>query len=203
VIWSSVPVRRIGHRKIYIESWRFQGNEAGHGSGHFGQTHSARSSDKALSESGWEMRLYCMFSACVAALAVATVATAGCDTEPDACVVPSGTYHIELPKSPAPDHPAILFLHGFGSSGAGPLRNRRLVDAVLRRGYAVIAPDGLPRPGRSRNGWSFHPQGLKQRDEVAFLRAVRDDAAQRYGLNPDNMLLLWNPLLLAANPNRA
>jgi polyhydroxybutyrate depolymerase len=135
------------------------------------------------------MRLYCMFSACVAALVVATVATAGCGTEPDACVVPSGTYHIELPKSPAPDHPAILFLHGYGSSGAGALRNRDLVDAVLRRGYAVIAPDGLPRPGRSRNGWSFHPQGLKQRDEVVFLQAVRDDAAQRYGLNPDNMLL--------------
>lgn len=123
------------------------------------------------------------------AFTIATAAHAGCGSKPEPCVIPAGTYHIELPETPAPGNPAIIFLHGGGSSGAGALRNTGMVKSVLDRGYAIIAPDGTPGPGRNRNGWSFHPKFPKRRDEIAFLRMLKKDAAGRFGLDPDNMVL--------------
>lgn len=120
---------------------------------------------------------------------IAQIAAAGCGGDPAACVIPSGTYHIELPEVAAPDHPAIVFVHGYGSSGSGALRNRAMVDTALRRGYAVVAPDGMPRQGGKGRSWSFHPLLPLQRDEIAFIQNVRDDVVAKYGLNPDRMLL--------------
>ncbi|MEO1307929.1 MAG: PHB depolymerase family esterase [Pseudomonadota bacterium] len=94
-----------------------------------------------------------------------------------------------LPADAGESVPAILFVHGFGSSGEGVLRNSGLVNAVLGRGYALIAPNGLVRPGREQRSWSFHPQLAQQRDEVAFLTAVRDDAARRYGIDGNRTIL--------------
>lgn len=116
-------------------------------------------------------------------------AMAACGPSPDPCEIASGTYHIELPETAAAGRPALMFIHGYGSTGEGALRNRGMVDAALSRGYAVIAPDGMPMPGRNGRSWSFHPLRTQLRDEVSFLQSVRDDAAARYGLNADNMLL--------------
>ena len=88
------------------------------------------------------MRLKSLLASSFATLAIASAAYAGCGTDPEACVVPAATYHIELPETPAPGHPAIVFLHGGGSSGMGALRNTGMVKAVLEHGYAIIAPDG-------------------------------------------------------------
>lgn len=118
-----------------------------------------------------------------------TAATADCNGLPGACVVDGGSYHLVLPEGATGHLPAILFLHGYGGDGAGTLRNTSMVDRFLHRGYAVIAPDGQPRetgPGRS---WDFHPDRPARRDEIAFLIAVADDAAARYGLDRDRMLL--------------
>ena len=102
-----------------------------------------------------------------------------------------GSYHLALPDNePAPDGlPAVVFLHGWGSDGASIMRNPALVDALIGRGYAVIAPDGSPRPGRNGRSWQFHPEQRDGRDEAAFLRAVADDAAKRFGLDRGRMLL--------------
>ena len=66
---------------------------------------------------------------------------------------------------------------------------RGMVDTALERGYAVIAPDGVPREGRDGRSWNFHPLREASRDEVAFLASVRDDAARRFGIDAEAVVL--------------
>lgn len=96
-----------------------------------------------------------------------------------ACEVAGGSYNVALPD--APNGRALMFLHGFGGTGAGTLRNTGLVNAALDRGWTVVAPSSQDRDGR--RAWNFRPGG-DGRDEAAFLIAVRDDAAARFGLDP-------------------
>lgn len=119
----------------------------------------------------------------------ATQASAGCVVTPTPCMIEQGEYHIELPETANGAAPAIVFLHGYGSSGEGVLRNRRMVDAVLNRGYALIAPNGTSDEGRDGGSWSFHPDFPKRRDELAFISSVIQDAVDRHNLNPDRILL--------------
>ncbi|MCU0911859.1 MAG: prolyl oligopeptidase family serine peptidase [Rhodobacteraceae bacterium] len=128
-------------------------------------------------------------AALCAGMAAAGAAQAGCGPDTAACTLPGGSYHVVLPEGAAPDAPAVVFLHGYGSSGAGTLRNTGMVDALVQRGYAVIAPDGQPRAGREGLSWDFHPARPARRDEGAFVAAVADDAAARFGLDRDAMLL--------------
>ncbi|AXI57067.1 hypothetical protein SuNHUV7_22640 (plasmid) [Pseudoseohaeicola sp. NH-UV-7] len=135
------------------------------------------------------MRLLGVVAGLAMSLGLANAAMAACSTSPDPCAIASGTYHIELPETAAAGRPALMFIHGYGSTGEGALRNRGMVDVALSRGYAVIAPDGMPMTGRNGRSWSFHPLRTQLRDEVSFLQSVRDDAAARHGLNAENMLL--------------
>lgn len=105
------------------------------------------------------------------------------------CEVEGGTYVIELPEASEAPAPAVMFIHGYGGSGAGVLRNRGMVDAILARGYAVIAPSGLTMQGRNGGSWSFHPERPQRRDETAFLTTVRDDAIARHGLDAERVVL--------------
>jgi polyhydroxybutyrate depolymerase len=111
-----------------------------------------------------------------AALSGATRSDAGCGTQPGACLLSQGSYHIELPPQSVPPAqaakllPAVLFLHGYGGSGEGALRNKTMVRGLTERGYAVIAPDALPRR-EGRRSWNFFP-GWEGRDEAAFLQQV-------------------------------
>jgi polyhydroxybutyrate depolymerase len=134
-----------------------------------------------------------MIAARLTALAIglctAGSAQAACGDDPAACTVPGGSYHIVLPDGAPAATPALVFLHGFGSSGEGTLRNTGMVEAAVDRGYAVIAPDGQPREGRDGLSWDFHPERPARRDEGDFIRAVADDAAARFGLDRDVMLL--------------
>lgn len=114
-------------------------------------------------------------------------AQAGCGAEPAPCEVAGGTYHAVLSEGPA--RGAVVFLHGWGSSGAGSLRMTGMVQAFTDRGYVVVAPDGTPREGRSGRTWSFHPDRPAARDVHAFLDAVRQDAAARFGFDRDRVLL--------------
>jgi len=82
-----------------------------------------------------------------------------------------------------------MFVHGFGGSGPGVLRNTGMVQAFTDRGYAVIAPSGLQRTNGNGGSWSFHPDRAQARDEIAFLTSVRDDAIAKHGLDPDHILL--------------
>ncbi len=124
------------------------------------------------------------------ALAIwAGAAGADCNGESGPCRVDGGTYHIVLPRGVEGPLPAILLLHGWGGEGVGSIRNRGMVDLMLDRGYAVIAPDGQPRSQGAGRTWDFHPNQPQTRDDVAFLIAVADDAAAEYGLDRDKMLL--------------
>ncbi|MFQ6551796.1 alpha/beta hydrolase family esterase [Aestuariibius insulae] len=118
----------------------------------------------------------------------ASPALAGCAGEETACEIEGGQYHIVLPDDADGPLPALMFLHGWGSSGEGVLRNRNLVEAALARGYAVIAPDGLPREGANGRSWSFHPERAQRRDEIGFLTQVRDDVA-RHGVDVEEISL--------------
>lgn len=132
----------------------------------------------------------------LAALVVSATLGAGaaaadpCGREGPACALPSGlgTYRIERPAGADPV-PAVLILHGWGGTGAQMLSDRGTVEAFLARGWAVVAPEGLPRAGRPGGGWGFRPDRKPMRDEPAFLRAVADDAAARFGLDRGRMVL--------------
>jgi polyhydroxybutyrate depolymerase len=119
----------------------------------------------------------------------ATTAAADCNGASGPCELPNGTYHIVLPEGATGPVPAILLLHGYGGEGLGTVRNKGMVNLMLGRGYAVIAPDGQPRENGEGRSWDFHPDRPATRDETAFLIAVADDAAARFGLQRDAMLL--------------
>lgn len=120
-------------------------------------------------------------------VASATAAVADCGAAGDACKVEGGEYLITLPKGDIKG--SIVFLHGFGGSGKGTL-GRSWVKEALARGYAIIGPDGtMPEDGRPVRRWSFHPDWPQQRDEIAFLTSVRDDATERFDLDADRMAL--------------
>lgn len=121
---------------------------------------------------------------------VAHPAAAICADDPDApCEVDLGTYHIALPDGATGPIPAIMFLHGAGGRGIGAITNTGMSSTFLERGYAVIGPNGLDRPGRLSRGWSFLPSRPQQRDELAFFTAIRDDAADRFNIDPDAVIL--------------
>lgn len=119
-----------------------------------------------------------------------TAAQAGCGPDPDPCEVPLGTYHIAVPDGVTADIPALMFLHGAGGTGNGSTRPGSMADNLTARGYAVIGPNGLQRPNSNFGpGWSFHPDREKQRDELAFFQQIADDAAARFGIDRDSILL--------------
>lgn len=106
-----------------------------------------------------------------------------------ACKVGERAYYIATPEAASGPLPAIIYVHGWGGSGKGALRNSGMVSGYLERGYAVVAPDGTPRQGRNGRSWGFHPRSNRQGEEVAFLQAVRDDAIARFNLDPERILL--------------
>ena len=125
--------------------------------------------------------------AAIMALA-ATPAVAECDAGGH-CEIPLGTYHISVPEG-ATDAPLILWVHGFGGSGAGAMRNAAAIARYADRGYAYAAVDGLPRGDTDdRRSWSFHPDRPQQRDEAAFLAAVADDIVAQFPIDRGRIVL--------------
>ncbi len=100
-----------------------------------------------------------------------------------------GTYHISVPNIGGKDLPAVMFLHGAGGRGTGAVNPNGMGRTLNNRGYVAIGPNGLDREGRFGTGWYFHPNREKLRDEAAFLRQVANDAAARFGVDRDSILL--------------
>ncbi|WP_424984385.1 alpha/beta hydrolase family esterase [Microbulbifer sp. S227A] len=122
-------------------------------------------------------------------IALAGAAHAECGPDQEACLLEDGEYHVVLPDNMTTATPMVMFLHGWGSSGAGTLKNSGLVNGLLDRGYALVAPTGSRSVGSGNgHGWRFYP-GWEGRDEIAFLQQVRDDAAARFDLDPDRAVL--------------
>lgn len=131
------------------------------------------------------MQLLALFFFAVVSLGSTQVMACSTSTP---CQVAEGKYFAARPDTEQPV-PAIVFIHGFGGSGQGVLRNRGMVDAFVKLGYAVIAPDGTPRQNGGGRRWAFHPLFTSSRDEIAFIQSVRDHAIGRFNLDPDRILL--------------
>ncbi|PIP96360.1 MAG: polyhydroxybutyrate depolymerase [Rhodobacterales bacterium CG18_big_fil_WC_8_21_14_2_50_71_9] len=96
------------------------------------------------------------------------------------CVIEGGAYHALAPQTPAKG--MVLFLHGYGGRSDAQIRAAGVVAPLLARGYAVAAPQGMPRrPGDKGGAWNAFADPSR-RDDVAFLRAVIADARARLGL---------------------
>ncbi len=138
------------------------------------------------------MRTLLITFAVLVALTSQSFADQVCGIGENECDVALGKYNIELPERADPTQliPAMIYLHGAGGSGQRSLKNREMVETFLSRGYAVIAPSGLKRPNSKFGpGWSFHPKREKRRDELAFMKEVMADAASRFNLDRDTMLM--------------
>ncbi|MEL6677259.1 MAG: PHB depolymerase family esterase [Pseudomonadota bacterium] len=104
-----------------------------------------------------------------------------CDGEGGRCEIDGGHYHLAAPEGQAVG--AVMFLHGYGGTGAGVVRNRGLMARFNDRGYAVIAPQGMPRFEDDRGGAWNSRSSAGRRDDVVFLARVADDAADRLGID--------------------
>ncbi len=122
------------------------------------------------------------------ALALLPTQALACGDAEQPCEIDGGVYHAEAPTGDGP-HAGLVFLHGWGGRGDRVLNNRRLVTALHKRGYAIIAPQGSPRrnggKGGSWNAW----QHQTRRDDIAFLRTVVADATKRFNLDPERIIL--------------
>jgi len=127
-----------------------------------------------------------LFGAAVAVSTLFANTAIACSTE-TRCEVKDGDYVIAKPAT-APIG-AVIFIHGFGGSGEGVLRNTGMTNAVLGRGYVLAAPSGLKMTGRNGGSWSFHPDRPQRRDEIVFINSVRDDLINTHGIDPDKILL--------------
>lgn len=126
--------------------------------------------------------------AAIALMCAAGVASAACGELQDACEIDSGAYYIKLPEVPVKGMPVVVFLHGYGGSGQATISLDRMVEPLRERGYAVIAPQGVPRAEGRPASWVFYP-GWEGRDETAFLKDVVQDAAERFETSADTVLL--------------
>ena len=126
-------------------------------------------------------------------LLVSPAIAAACGASDEPCKVPLGAYYVAAkPRADgdATKRPAVIFFHGAGGSGAEVLGESSLLRAFVEAGYVAIGPVGLVRPNNSfGTGWSFHPLFSQQRDERAFAHQVLDDAADRFGIDRDKVLM--------------
>ena len=116
-----------------------------------------------------------------------------CGGASDPCKVASGVYHAAEPtgpRRPGEKRRAVIFFHGAGGTGATVLSDEALVRPFVEAGYVALGPAGLLRPNNPfGSGWSFRPEGPQQRDELAFAREVLDDAAKRFHIDREQVLM--------------
>ncbi|MEO1490602.1 MAG: alpha/beta fold hydrolase [Pseudomonadota bacterium] len=105
------------------------------------------------------------------------------------CPVETGGYRIAVPEGvDAP--PALLWLHGWGGSANGVMKNTGWIERLGARGYALIAPDGKITSTRYNNkNWAVNDGRTYERDDLVFLAQVVDDAVARFGIDRDRILL--------------
>lgn len=100
----------------------------------------------------------------------------------------------------APGKALVIVLHGAGGSGDRYLTGNHWVRESDRRGFVVIAPNGLPgrllaKPNFLTNPrlWNSGqlPAGSPRTkiDDVAFLSDLISDARQRFGIDPSRVFV--------------
>ena len=130
----------------------------------------------------------------IAALWPAGPATAsGCDigVHEGACATKSGHYRIRTPGGAGP-WPAVVYLYGSLGNSARTIGNEGFVQAFIDRGYAVIVPVALDLRyvDGTGSGWALrNERGSRQRDDMAFIAEVLDDAEVRHRIDRDRVLI--------------
>ena len=127
----------------------------------------------------------------VLALAVAPVSARadGCGTPDGECPTAQGFYRLVVPARARGTLPALLYLHGWGSSSASIVKNRAMLALLAARGYALIVPEGKSiSPQRPQKNWTVRDGSNYDRDDIAFLAEVLEDAARR-GVDRDRILM--------------
>lgn len=130
-----------------------------------------------------------LFAGLVLAVLGAALSTGAraCGSAGDPCQTGLGTYHVALPDDPPTGpRPVLVHFHGAGGTGAASAGNRALFRPFLDAGWVIVAPQGTAREGSEYLGWNLYvPNSGRDRDEVAFVREVFDDATARFGLDRD------------------
>ncbi len=107
----------------------------------------------------------------------------------EACTVETGEYRISRPDIDEPVK-AMVWLHGWGGSADGVMKNRGMIETLAARGYALIAPDGLITSSRVKNkNWAVLDGREYERDDVRFIREVIEDAVANHDIDPDTVVL--------------
>ncbi|MDP5218149.1 polyhydroxybutyrate depolymerase [Ruegeria sp. 2205SS24-7] len=112
-----------------------------------------------------------------------------CGTEDGPCEVGELTYRVVLPQHPQ-NAPSVIYLHGYAATADSALKLPNLADAFTSRGIAVIAPNGQVDVGNPKAlDWGVHDGHRWPRDDLRALGQIKKDAVERFGLNPDRILL--------------
>lgn len=137
-----------------------------------------------IKPTGVKMGWRCLSIAALLGSIGATQAHAACGDSEEACHLERGNYEVVLPDDDSTNRPAVIFLHGYGGSGNGVLKNRTMVQALVERGYVVIAPNGERRAPNRGASWNFYP-GWDGRDELAYFRELLQDVEERFDVDPE------------------
>lgn len=126
----------------------------------------------------------CILAAGLVATLASTASPANACGRDSDCAVDGGVYRVAVPdgwdgETPLP---AAIFFHGYGSSANAVMSNDSLVRRFTDNGILLIAPNGLNKT------WSHVGSPSQQRDELAFVDAVRADAMAQW---PIDQSLFW------------
>lgn len=124
-------------------------------------------------------------------LAALASPAASCGTPEATCPVDGGFYRLALPEGADPaagSVPAVFHLHGWGQSSALAMGDGGLRAEVTARGWAFVAPEGVPSPGRTQKDWAVPDFTPPPRDDLAFFRAILADLEGR-GIDTSAVLL--------------
>ncbi len=107
------------------------------------------------------------------------------------CRVEDGEYRVLIPEGEDP-FPAMVYLYGSGGRSVTIANHPVFEAAVGGRDYALIVPAAREMDyegGRRDTGWALRSEPRAARDEVAFVRRVIEDAARRFRLDRERVLL--------------
>lgn len=120
----------------------------------------------------------------------AAAAAQECGSPGAPCEIERGGYHIRLPDPATPTIGMVLWLHGYGGSGGAEIANDGLGDPITTAGYAFVAPDGIAMPSEGiETDWGVADGFEWPRNDIAFLDAVIEDVAARFGVPTDRVII--------------
>jgi len=126
---------------------------------------------------------------CLCLLALPAQARPACGDATTECPTAHGFYRLALPEGATGPVPAVIHLHGWGGSSAATMRNKAMLTALAARGYALIAPEGMRTSAtRKQKNWAVRDGRHYERDDLAFLAEVLDDAAA-HGVDRGRVLM--------------